>query len=397
MTTRPSLHRGGFTLVELLVVIAIIGVLVSLMLPAINGAREAGRKMGCSNNVKNLALACLSFESQNKALPHGGVSISSSEITVSQQDLICSTFLGQGYSMENDSTRGRVRLCATGNGKAGLWSQTGGALYQAAPFAELTSEFNNISSDATMPIYSCPSRGPGGAESVAGGLGTGVDNVFDGTATKFPAVIGTKPFSQAYSATIAQNNYVSNGKTKFMFSDYVTNQGVTPDHWFPNNRYTYQNMVDGVAGTTTDATLLKLKGFPNNTPGFQRYSTYDVGQPVRFQDITDGASYTLLIGETSLDQRMYGSGSLGYREAAFGGGGENSKAGSNSAQSVFQDQKIDAANWGSFRNMWGTPHPGGMTIALCDGSVTSIPVGTSILPICNPIDNTPVPDGVLNR
>lgn len=60
---------GGFTLVELLVVIAIIGILVALLLPAIQAAREAARRISCQNNVKNLALAVLNFENAKKALP----------------------------------------------------------------------------------------------------------------------------------------------------------------------------------------------------------------------------------------------------------------------------------------------------------------------------------------
>jgi prepilin-type N-terminal cleavage/methylation domain-containing protein/prepilin-type processing-associated H-X9-DG protein len=59
----------GFTLVELLVVIAIIGVLVALLLPAVQAAREAARRMNCQSNIKNLALAVLNYESSNKALP----------------------------------------------------------------------------------------------------------------------------------------------------------------------------------------------------------------------------------------------------------------------------------------------------------------------------------------
>ena len=61
-------HRG-FTLVELLVVIAIIGILIALLLPAIQAAREAARRSQCKNNLKQLGLAVLNYESSKKRLP----------------------------------------------------------------------------------------------------------------------------------------------------------------------------------------------------------------------------------------------------------------------------------------------------------------------------------------
>ncbi len=91
MNIRPYKRRSAFTLVELLVVIAIIGILVALLLPAIQAARESARRASCLNNLRQVALAIHSFaNAHNDELPPGGIT----------NGLCCTTPSGTSWTIE---------------------------------------------------------------------------------------------------------------------------------------------------------------------------------------------------------------------------------------------------------------------------------------------------------
>lgn len=133
---RPS--KKGFTLVELLVVIAIIGILVALLLPAIQAAREAARRNQCSNNLKQLALATHNYHDIYKLLPPGALNASQGGWDMGGLVWLRATFAYIEQKAFFDNWDYGNNYCTNGAGTYG----------------------NNNIIQATVPAHLCPSDTP---------------------------------------------------------------------------------------------------------------------------------------------------------------------------------------------------------------------------------------------
>src|SRR4051812_1131747 len=144
--------RRGFTLVELLVVIAIIGVLVALLLPAVQAAREAARRMKCQNNLKQIGLAVHNFENSFQTLPPGVINVASAGPF---PDLVNYLKVGaSGTSAADYAKHGFLSIMLPYLEQANVLVSAGGGYNFRLDWNDIA---NQPASALRIPAYECPS------------------------------------------------------------------------------------------------------------------------------------------------------------------------------------------------------------------------------------------------
>lgn len=300
----------GFTLVELLVVIAIIGILMALLLPAIQSARESGRQTVCSNHIKQVSFAVLNHNTQIKTLPAGG----------------------WGYAWIGDPDRGNGR------------KQPGGWIYNILPYIE---EKNLHDLGAGLPpqsaakktaaakmiqtpleVFNCPTRRP---------------------VQLFPAGTSLPHFrTPNYSDTVLE----------LAHTDYAGNGGSVMNE--PNPGPGPKDIADFTANW--DAKY--------NTLFDQGNGVFTAGNVLKLEHIRDGTSHTYLVGEKKINVARYYDGSAANdNESLYMGGNGDIHSWGNTTDKQPEPDMIGTNESG----VYGSAHTATFNISFCDGSVHRIP------------------------
>lgn len=320
-------QRKGFTLVELLVVIAIIGMLVGLLLPAVQQAREAARRMQCNNNLKQIGLACMNHESGNQIFPSGG----------------------WNQSYVGDPNKG------FGKGQPGSW------IYSLLPFMEQNAIYqlgaSNTVSTSTPTLdtddclatalnpFICPSRR---------------------TAKVYP--LGTKSYSNS--------NFGANDGAK---SDYAACYGSTEFSVSNNAAYNVKSKSIKNTGTLPTGIIFDCSATKMGEVRDGTSNTYLAGEKFVYADKYEesdgkGDEYVMYSGPRA--DAGGSNGNSNFRSAGDFDSFSQSSGTVNANGTAYQPMQDRASTMSGTStyvpSAFGAPHAGGFGMVMADGSVHSI-------------------------
>ncbi|WP_417735825.1 DUF1559 domain-containing protein [Rosistilla oblonga] len=302
--------RSGFTLVELLVVIAIIGILVGLLLPAVQAAREAARRMSCSNNMKQIGLALHNYHDTHRVFPY---SVSASGAVTS----------GSAIPAAN-----------------GVLNHRGWMLL--LPFIELQNLQDQI--DMNLPTGSYDRNGVGLAGPAPGAAGNANDIVVSTAIDAF--LCPSDPNPTNYSTATSTSYSISAGNTDLLGA-------------FTNYDFSVRRTSSTVEKWSRDSFATK-RMFGND-------------ESSRMRDITDGTSNTAAVCETLRATIDGVSQTWGYVkwvghgvDLAYSRGiNDNECCGWDSTPYARASRPSQLGEWSTV----GSTHPGGAQVTFADGSV----------------------------
>lgn len=331
IVNKSNRQEAGFTLVELLVVIAIIGVLVALLLPAVQAAREAARRTQCTNHLRQLAIAFQNHHDVHKHLPTGGWHWS----WVGYPDFGFGKDQPGGWMYNILPFIEQASLHGLGRGAAG-------AAMNAATKQRVQSPFEGMT---------CPSRRTANifAFQNSGGTFALTDPFEMCSKTDYAANVGDMVSPEMSGGPAASNDYQS-VRRNFNWAAYGS---------AAYSQYQGENEATGVVFGRSE---------------------------INFRQIPDGTSNTYMVGEKYMSADEYDSGlDFGDNEPAFSGNNTDTlrttanhrgPRGALLLRADLPGSSDDGLNGGKSTNpgfggelIFGSPHSGGFNMAYCDASV----------------------------
>ena len=341
----PS-RRAGFTLVELLVVIAIIGILVALLLPAVQAAREAARRMQCKNQLKQMGLACLLHEDAQGFFPSGG----------------------WGTRYNADPTRGY------GEDQPGSWYYSVFAFLEENALRDLgKSEAPGsaawqqaITQIVATPVgtFNCPSR-----RSIAVGVHT--------SGTLVPE------FSFLQGQQVAKGDYAGNSGDSRRHASVGNRAGESipaPASLAAANTFDWPNTT--ALKITVGSSLRENANYHNGVIGFH--------SEIKISQISDGTSKTYLVGEKFVAPVMYDDNTTVVAREGYGDNQsmyagfewDNQRVAYRPTNENYYQPNSGVETWQPSADTdddvmkryvsFGSAHSGGLNMVFCDGSVQTV-------------------------